>query len=201
VVIDAKRYLNRDKRKSYWKEKPKEVYSEHPNKEKTVKKQDEVPKENENNVETEKCPRPKARSRREFFKDAGLIVGGVAAGALAAEPARIVSAAATATGQEKVYEVVPPYGVPSIKVLQPVKRVDTLEGKTIGGMGAAFHFPETWKTMVEVLKKKYPTAKFVNPDQIPSSKMADQAGVVDPAAIAADIKKFKLDVVIVGNGC
>jgi hypothetical protein len=146
----------------------------------------------------------RTRSRRAFLKDAGLIVGGVAAVSLAADPAKTVSAAAPAVpavAQERVYEVLPPYGVPSIKVLQPVKRLDTLEGKTIGGMGAAFHFAATWKTMVEVLKKKYPTATFVNPEQIPTSKMADQAGVVDPAAIAADVKKFKLDVVIVGNGC
>jgi hypothetical protein len=89
-----------------------------------------------------------------------------------------------------------------MKVLQPVKRLDTLDGKTICGIGSAFHFPETWPVMVGLLQKKYPTAKFIGPDVITaSSDMASANGVVDAAKVAADVKQYKCDAVIVGNGC
>ena len=99
---------------------------------------------------------------------------------------------------ERVYEVLPPYGLSSIKVLQPVKRLDTLEGKTIAGVyGALFHFEETWPVIVELLKKKYPTAKFVGWQEFGR----DSAVLEDSAKLGALLKQYKVDAVVVGNGC
>ena len=100
---------------------------------------------------------------------------------------------------ETVYEVYPPYGVPTIEVLQPVPRLDTLEGKTICGIGGAFHFEETWPVMAEVLAEKYPTAKLLGPEVIPN--LFGVSGTPDPVEIAAELKKHNCDAVIAGNGC
>jgi len=108
------------------------------------------------------------------------------------------SAATPAAAGPTEYEVVPPYGVPTAKVAQPVKRLDTLNGKTIAGVyGALFHFEETWPVIAELLKKKYPTAKFVGWEVFGR----DSAVLENPAKLGALLKQHKVDAVVVGNGC
>jgi hypothetical protein len=76
--------------------------------------------------------------------------------------------------------------------VQPVKRLDTLEGKTICGIGTSFHFEVTWPVLVGLLQKKYPTAKFVGPDKITKS---------DEVGLPQQLKENKCDALIAGNGC
>jgi hypothetical protein len=101
-----------------------------------------------------------------------------------------------------VYEVLPPYGVPTQKVEQPAKRLDTLEGKTICGIGGSFHFLDTWPVMVGFLAKKYPTAKFIGPDVLKSGA-CQAAGLsnVWNDCVGPLAKQYKCDAVITGNGC
>ncbi len=97
-----------------------------------------------------------------------------------------------------VYEVVPPYGVPTAKVARPVKRLGNLEGKTIAGVyGALFHFEETWPVIEQLLKKEYPTVKFVGWEEFGR----DGAVLEDPVKLGALLKQYKVDAVVVGNGC
>ncbi len=103
-----------------------------------------------------------------------------------------------AVAKETVYEVVPPYGVSTAKVEQPVKRLDTLEGKTIAGVyGALFHFEETWPVIVELLKKRYPTAKFVGWQEFGR----DSSVLENSVKFGVLLKQYKVDAVVVGNGC
>ena len=96
------------------------------------------------------------------------------------------------------YEVVPPYGVPTVHVAQPVKRLGTLKGKTIAGVyGALFHFEETWPVIVDLLKKEYPTAKFVGWEEFGR----DSAILENPVELGALLKQYEVDAVVVGNGC
>ena len=120
--------------------------------------------------------------------------------------ASFLVAAASVAVAEDVYEVVYPYGHPSINVLPPVNRPDTLEGKTVCGLfGGSFHFEETWPVIKDVLAKKYPTAKFVDPKQLyPANvigKIPSGWDAKDPQLVANALKQNKCDVAIVGNGC
>jgi len=121
-----------------------------------------------------------------------------------------------APAKAAVYEVLPPYGHPTITLLQPSKRLDTLDGKTVCGiMGGAYRFNETWPMIKDVLAKKYPTAKFVGTlefiegtPNVAQSAIAEggsfgHAGVEDALleALPALLKKYKCDAAVVGNGC
>ncbi len=163
----------------------------------------------------------KKLTRRQMLKLSGTVAAGsvlaavtpAAAAQVANETVHVPDLAQAA--QEMVYEVLPPYGHPTMKVLAPPKRPDTLDGKTVCGlMGGLFHFEETWPVIVEVLKKKYPTAKFVGPADIAKDFKgstvvlnATTGGIPsgwdakDPQLVANIIKQFKCDVVISGNGC
>ena len=114
--------------------------------------------------------------------------------------------AVSAMANERVYEVLPPYGLPSIKTLQPVKRLGTLEGKTICGLfGGSYHFEETFQKIAELLKKKYPTASFVGPDVISKDQGINSVWpdceAKNPQLISNLIKQYKCDAVVSGNGC
>jgi hypothetical protein len=114
--------------------------------------------------------------------------------------------AVPAVSSERVYEVLPPYGLPSIKVLQPINRLDTLEGKTICGLfGGSYHFEETFPKIAELLKKKYPTASFIGPDVISKNQGINSVWpdweARNPQLIANLIKQYKCDAVVSGNGC
>jgi len=127
----------------------------------------------------------------------------------------VTSPVATAQGPvtATTYEVVYPYGRPTMKVLTPVARPDTLEGKTVCGLwGGAFHFEETFPVIKDVLAKKYPTAKFIGPDEMGKAaefkeilggtgKFASGWDAKNPDLVAKVVKQFKCDVAIVGNGC
>jgi len=175
---------------------------------------------------------PKRLSRKDFVKGAAVVAG---AGALAScapaatpapeaaptcppaeECAPCPTPAAAGEAVEAVYEVYPPYGVPTMEMVQPVPRLDTLEGKTICGIvGGAYHFVETWPVIVELLQEKYPTAKFVGTlEFIEGTPGVREAAVVEGGsfshsqvedelleALPALLKKYGCDAVISGNGC
>jgi len=165
---------------------------------------------------------PKRLSRKDFVKGAAAVAG---AGALAScapaatpapEPAPTCPPAAecppcptpAAAGEavETVYEVYPPYAHPTIEVLQPAPRLDTLEGKTICGIfGGAFHFEETWPVIAELLQKKYPTATFIGPDVISEGTGLNSVypdwELEDPELVARLVEEYKCDAVVSGNGC
>ena len=165
---------------------------------------------------------PKKLSRKDFVKGAAVVAG---AGALAScAPAAAPAPADTpvpcptcppaeecppcpeAEAGEAVYEVCPPYGVPTIETLQPSSRLDTMDGKTICGLfGGSFHFNETWPVIVELLKKKYPTAKFVGPAEFAPGVEFGQIHSEDEAALVEALpdllKQYGCDAVVSGNGC
>ncbi|HUV53459.1 MAG TPA: hypothetical protein VMW64_10370, partial [Dehalococcoidia bacterium] len=107
---------------------------------------------------------------------------------------------------ETVYEVLPPYGHPTIEMLDPVARLDTLEGKTICGIfGGSFHFEETFPVIAELLQKEYPTATFIGPDVMTENRGLNDIypdwESKDPELVANLIEQYKCDAVISGNGC
>jgi len=159
---------------------------------------------------------PKKLSRKDFVKDAAVVAG---AGALAScAPAAAPAPADTpvpcptcppaeecppcpeAEAGETVYDVFPPYGVPTIESLQPAPRLDTLDGKTICGIGGSFHGEETFPVIADLLAKKYPTAKFV-PNAVLNEEVTSDWEAKDPELIARLMEKHECDALIVGNGC
>jgi hypothetical protein len=155
---------------------------------------------------------PKTLSRKDFVKGAAVVAGAgaLASCAPAATPAPEAAPtcppaeecppcptpAAAAEAVEAVYDVYPPYGVPTAEMVQPGPRLDTLDGKTICGVyHGAFHFDETWPVMKELLSEKYPTAKFVGWEEFADSDLED------PEELAALIEQYQCDAFIVGNGC
>jgi len=115
----------------------------------------------------------------------------------------VITTAPVATAQGPVaqttYVVYPPYGQPTVTVQKPVARLDTLEGKTICGVGNSFHFEETFPVIAGLLAKKYPTAKFIGPDVFNKIGGGTTDGIL--AALPAAAKENKCDAFIVGNGC
>jgi hypothetical protein len=163
-------------------------------------------------------------TRREFVKEVAVGAAGVAAaGALAScakptpevvketvevpvketvevpvEVTKIVEKTVEVPGPgETVYEVYPPYGHPSMEILQPVPRLDTLEGKTICGVSSGFYFPDTFPVMAEMWKKRYPTATFIGPENFEG--LYDQ-GNPGPKLVPL-LQQYKCDAVVSGTGC
>ena len=163
---------------------------------------------------------PKKLSRKEFVKGAAVGGAGVAAAGVlascapAATPTTAPEAAPTcppaeecppcptpaAAGEagETLYAVYAPYGHPTREPLNPVARLDTLEGKTICGIfGGSFHFPDTFPVIADLLKEKYPTAKFVGPEEFGT----DTTIIQDPEKLGPLLEQYGCDAVISGNGC
>lgn len=150
--------------------------------------------------QTEKEPAGEKISRREFFKDAGLIVGGAAIGT--ALP--IATASAESVARDAPSVAAPAQATPfSLEVLDPspaykvsflhAPRLDTLEGKTICEVSSEIW--QAWRTfplMRELLQKKYPTAKFVKWEEFA------EPGVYDGKNLEL-LKEKGCDAVIVGN--
>ena len=158
---------------------------------------------------------PKRLSRKDFVKGAAAVAG---AGALAScapaatpapEPAPTCppaeecppcpTPAAAGEAGETLYEVLPPYGHPTMEVAQPAPRLDTLDGKPICGIkNHIFRFEETWPIIVESLQKKYPNAKFSDTlwEKVDGTYPNEQAFL---DALPDLIEKYECDAVVVGN--
>lgn len=133
-------------------------------------------------------------SRREFLRNAGSIVGGVAIGSvmpLAAGTAQAGPAAADAVS----LTVLDPSGANAITNLFAARLPD-LNGKVIAELAAD---PTKWQPhrtfpyIEDLLKKQFPTVKFIPMTEFP---MGTQ---INDDKVAAMVKQKGADAAIVGN--
>ncbi len=135
-------------------------------------------------------------SRREFIKDAGLMVGGAAissAAMVAAGPAQIASAQAQAG---VTLEVLDPRGAFEVSTLN-APRLPTLEGKTICYLSDDEW--QAWRTfplLTTLLKKQFPTIKIVDWKEFPRD---GDHGYPDFDKNPGLLKSKGCDAVILGN--
>jgi hypothetical protein len=109
---------------------------------------------------------------------------------------------ATQSGPQ-VYDVVAPVGRTTIKQITQVRRLDTLAGKTIGLVSNNGF--KSWVTMPliqKLLAEKYPTAKFIPPNELPAAETYPAPGTTtkDLDAFRAAVKAKHIDAIITGNG-
>lgn len=100
--------------------------------------------------------------------------------------------------EKEMYEVVSPLGEATQEVRQLAPRLDTLEGKTICEVyDGGFRGDRTFPLIRELLKKRYPTIKFIPYTEIPESSVHTIENVVKKLP---DIFRQKgCDAVISGN--
>lgn len=87
-------------------------------------------------------------------------------------------------------EVYDPTGAVEVAV-NFAKRLDTLEGKTIGQVGNSWEGGRTHPLIKDLLEKRYPTVKI-----IPHTEMPDYT---DPELVATAVKEKHCDAIIIGN--
>ena len=101
---------------------------------------------------------------------------------------------------ENKIAVVWPRGKQRLEVSRFARRLDTLEGKTIGEMWDwMFHGEIIYPMIEKELKKRYPGVKFVNYEVFGSTHGAHEQEVY--AAIPENLKKTGCDAVISCWGC
>ncbi|MBC8253512.1 MAG: twin-arginine translocation signal domain-containing protein [Ardenticatenia bacterium] len=159
-------------------------------------------------------------TRREFVKGAAVGAAGVAAaGALAscATPTPVVVKETVEVPVEvtkiveKIVEVAGPPGEAgpvTLEVLAPTSsievttlfapRLDTLEGKTICELAMEWQAPRTMPYIREVLKRMYPTAKFIGWEDLPRIGGLDEEGSQLGPVVEA-VQAAGCDAVLVGN--
>ena len=138
-------------------------------------------------------------SRREFFKGAGLMVGGAALGStalMAGAPVKTASAqgASQGSGGPVTLEVLDPSGAFEVTTLH-APRLSTLEGKTICFLSDDEW--QSWRTfplLADLLKRRFPTTKIVDWKDYPRD---GDHGYPDFAAHTGLLKGC--DAAIVGN--
>ena len=102
--------------------------------------------------------------------------------------------------RELGYEVVWPRGKKATETVHFAKRLDTLEGKTIGNLWDwAFRGDEIFTTIEKELAKRYPGIKFVGYEEFGSTHGGKEAEVL--VALRDKLKQNKCDAVISGIGC
>ena len=103
-----------------------------------------------------------------------------------------------------VYEVVSPQGEPAIEMVTMPPRLDTLEGKTIGEVwNGGFRGDETFPIIEKMLRRRYPTVKFVSYSDFSLSTIASlhpERKDKTLEALRAELKDKGCDAVITGNG-
>lgn len=142
------------------------------------------------NEQDERTVNDGAVSRREFIKDAGLLVGGAAV----ASTALLGASAETASAQAGpvTFELFDPTSAFEVSKLH-APRLDTLEGKTICELSNdSWQALRTFPYLRDLLKKQFPTAQIIPWTEFPTA--------IDSADVAAALKKAKCDAVIIGNG-
>lgn len=99
-----------------------------------------------------------------------------------------------------IYEVVWPRGKKTVKVTHLAKRLDTLEGKTIGQLwDNVFRGDEIFPILEEELAKRYPGIKFINYELFGSIHGDEERKVL--ADLPGKLKRFGVDAVISGMAC
>ncbi|MFC2004449.1 hypothetical protein ACFLUK_02790 [Chloroflexota bacterium] len=103
-------------------------------------------------------------------------------------------------GERAMYEVVWPRGKKVVENVRFAKRLDTLEGKTVGLLWDwAFRGDEMFPMIEKELAKRYPGIKFVGYEEFGSTHGAREADVL--AALPNKLKENKCDAVISAVGC
>ncbi len=106
--------------------------------------------------------------------------------------------------KNREYEVVSPLGEPVVRMISMAPRLPTLEGKTIGEIwNGGFRGDETFPIIERLLRKRYPTIKFIPFQEFPLVTIAS----LHPEQKEETLKKLRnaliekrCDAVITGNG-
>jgi hypothetical protein len=98
------------------------------------------------------------------------------------------------------YQALWPRSPRQAKVKSLAKRLDTLEGKTIGWLwDYVFRGDEVFAQLEESLKARYPGVKFVDWGEFGNTHGSDEREVV--AALPQKLKAKGVDAVVSGMGC
>jgi hypothetical protein len=167
-------------------------------------------------TEGKKRSKPKdGISRREFLKDASLVVGGAAIGSsalLAAScsaqaefsPPVTVTTTATQTVEVKVpaeYEAVSPLGTTTATMITQAPRLSTLQGKTICEISNhGFKSEVTFPVIEALLKKQYSDIKIVPYSEFPDAFGLSVNTKAQEKDLLALIKEKGCDAILGGNG-
>jgi hypothetical protein len=105
-----------------------------------------------------------------------------------------------ATVKEGIYEVVWPRGERTVRTTSLSKRLDTLEGKTVGQLwDYVFRGDEVFHMIENELSAKFPGIRFMSYDNFGNTHDRDEARVL--AELPAKLKECGCDAVISGVGC
>ncbi|MFC1933942.1 hypothetical protein ACFLXX_02155 [Chloroflexota bacterium] len=99
-----------------------------------------------------------------------------------------------------MYEVVWPRGKKVVENVRFARRLDTLEGKTIGFLWDwIFHGDKMFPVIEKELSKRYPGVKFVGYEEFGSTHGGRESENI--AALPDKFKQNKCDAVMSGVGC
>ena len=102
--------------------------------------------------------------------------------------------------KELEYEVVWPRGKRVVESARFAKRLETLEGKTVGFLWDwLFRGEQIFPVIEKELSNRYPGGKFVGYEEFGSTHGGKEADVLD--ALPDKLKQNKCDAVISGIGC
>jgi hypothetical protein len=105
-----------------------------------------------------------------------------------------------ATSNEGIYQVVWPRGQKTLKTISLSKRLDSLEGKTVGLLwDYVFRGDEIFSFIEEQFSIKFPDIKFISYDNFGNIHDKDEARVL--AELPDRLVKYGCDAVISGVGC
>jgi hypothetical protein len=105
-----------------------------------------------------------------------------------------------ATTNEGIYQVVWPRGQKTSKTKSLSKRLDTLNGKTVGLLwDYVFRGEEIFNIIQNRLPMKFPGIKFVSYDNFGNIHDRDEVRVL--AELPAKLEKYGCDAVISAVGC
>jgi hypothetical protein len=98
------------------------------------------------------------------------------------------------------YQALWPRSPRQAKVKSLAKRLDTLEGKTIGWLwDYVFRGDEVFAQLEESLQERYPGVRFVHWREFGNTHGSDERKVV--AALPQELKEKGVDAVVSGMGC
>jgi hypothetical protein len=106
--------------------------------------------------------------------------------------------------KEVNYAVVCPVGRSTVKMIQPVARLNTLAGKTIALVGGSFMASITHPEIKRLILQNYPTARVLLFDEIGAVGVYPAPGITRKSKdeFQKKLQEFKVDAVISGNcGC
>jgi hypothetical protein len=105
-----------------------------------------------------------------------------------------------ATANESIYQVVWPRGKKTSKPISLSKRLETLNGKTVGLLwDYVFRGDEVFSIIQDQLSMQFPGIKFISYEHFGNIHDKDEAKVL--AEVPANLKKYNCDAVISAVGC